>query len=153
MPSSLGTTHAPRSRLPPPCCRWSGWYRQGSPSSDSPKGTHSAAPKHATYPGPPVPPKWSSIDNSTCSGVWTLDTPPQTSNNKKEQMPLKKLPQREAETQTSHPLFTAGSLPRGSKWLGMACQRTVPGFNPRSGKIPHASGQLSPRTLTTQPEL
>ena len=34
-----------------------------------------------------------------------------------------------------------------------ACQRRVHRFNPWSGKIPHASGQLSPCATTTEAKL
>ena len=41
--------------------------------------------------------------------------------------------------------------PRWSSVSGSACQYRGHGFNPWSGKIPQAAGQLSPRTTTTDP--
>ena len=40
-----------------------------------------------------------------------------------------------------------------AQWLSSACQCRGHGFNPWSGKIPHAEEQLSPCTTTTEPAL
>ena len=37
-----------------------------------------------------------------------------------------------------------------AQWLGIACQCREHGFEPWSGKIPHAPEQLSPRATTDE---
>ena len=44
-------------------------------------------------------------------------------------------------------------LPWWSSGIEPACQCRGHGFDPLSGEIPHATGQLSPSTTTTEPTL
>ena len=65
---------------------------------------------------------------------------------------------RERDTSTIHNLICVleSSLPGLLWWLsGKECiyQCWRHGFDPRSGKIPHAEERLSPRTTTTEPAL